>query len=282
MLVTLADLGYPPGDRSLVPLRDQVLEWLLDERRLSVPSGVYTPYLAPIVVIEGRARIHASLEGNALYAFLALGLADERVDRIAARLVETQWQDGGWNCDRVPAARHSSFEESLIPLRGLIWHARERGNRASARAASRAAELFLSRKLFKRLSTGARIASDFTKLHYPCYWHYDVLFALKVLAEGGFLADERCHEALALVRAKRRRDGGFAAEEKFWGDAGSRGRQSLVSWGPTDRTRSNEFVTADVLWVLSQSARVNARDELARPARLRGLLHAAEGSALAR
>ena len=29
-------------------------------------------------MIAGRARIHASLEGNALYAFLALGLADQR------------------------------------------------------------------------------------------------------------------------------------------------------------------------------------------------------------
>jgi len=75
-------------------------------------------YLAPILMIAGRARIHASLEGNALDAVLALGLADQRVDAPAARLVESQWADGGWNCDRAPSASHSSLE-TLLPLRGL-------------------------------------------------------------------------------------------------------------------------------------------------------------------
>jgi hypothetical protein len=259
VLVTLADLGYPPGDRALLPLREQVLEWLLDERRYSPKRRpAYEPYLAPILTIASRPRIHASLEGNALYALLALGIADGRVDRLAERLVELQWDDGGWNCDRTPSASHSSFEESLIPLRGLAWHARERKSSRSARAARKAAELFLERMLFKRLSTGTRIAPDFTKLHYPCYWHYDVLFALKVLGEGGFLADPRCSEALALVEAKRRPDGGFAAEAGFWGGPRSKSRQSLVAWGPVGSTRSNEFVTADAVLVLAQARQLLA------------------------
>ena len=115
---------------------------------------------------------------------------------------ETQWEDGGWNCDRAPSVSHSSFEETLLPLRGLIRHAHERSGRASASAARRAAELLLERRLFKRRSTGRMIARDFIELHYPCYWHYDVLFALKVLAEGRFIHDERCDEAVALVRSK--------------------------------------------------------------------------------
>ena len=100
-------------------------------------------------------------------------------------------------------------EETLLPLRGLIRHARERSGRASASAARRAAELLLERRLFKRRSTGRLIARDFIELHYPCYWHYDVLFALKVLVEGRFIHDERCDEAVALVRSKERADGGF-------------------------------------------------------------------------
>ena len=50
------------------PLRDQVLEWLLDEPRRRAADDVY---LTPILMIAGRARIHASLEGNALYSVLA-------------------------------------------------------------------------------------------------------------------------------------------------------------------------------------------------------------------
>ena len=205
--------------------------------------------------IAGRARIHASLEGNALYSLLVLGLADRRVDALARRLVELQWEDGGWNCDRTPSASHSSFEETLIPLRGLIWHARKRGDHASAEAAHRAADVILERRLFRRRSTGAVIARNFVELHYPCYWHYDVLFALKVLAEGSFLADARCDEAISLLRAKRRKDGGFPADAKFWSTMSSKSQRSRVSWGPTGK-RSNEFVTADALWMLEQVRRV--------------------------
>jgi hypothetical protein len=258
VLATLADLGYPSGDRSLVPLRDQVLEWLLDERRVSPHRATREAYLAPISTVSGRPRIHASLEGNALYAILALGIADARVDALAERLVELQWEDGGWNCDRAPSASCSSFEETLIPLRGLIWHARERKSRASASAAKRAAEVFLKRSLFKRLSTGKLIERDFVELHYPCYWHYDVLFALKVLAEGGFIGDARCDDALSLLRSRRRPDGGFSADAKFWTAGRGKGHRSLASWGPVGKTRSNEFVTADALLVLEQARRAKA------------------------
>jgi len=165
VLATLADLGYPRGVRSLFPMRDQVLDWLLDPRRLSRTWTKYEPYLAPIRTVAGRIRIHASLEGNALYAILALGLGHERCDLLADRLVETQWADGGWNCDRAPSASHSSFEETLLPLRGLIRHAHEQSSRASAKAARRAAELLLERRLFKRRSTGRLIARDFIELH---------------------------------------------------------------------------------------------------------------------
>lgn len=256
VLVTLADLGYPPGDGSLAPLRDQVLEWLLDERRLRPRRATDEAYLAPIVTIAGRPRIHASLEGNALYALFALGLADDRrVDVLAERLVELQWKDGGWNCDRSPSASCSSFEETLIPLRGLVWHARARKSRASAGSARKAAELFLERRLFKRKSNQRIIARDFVELHYPCYWHYDVLFALKVLGEGGFIGDRRCDEALALLRSRRRADGGFAADAKYWAGRSSKSLRSLVSWGPVGKTRSNEFVTADALVVLEAAKR---------------------------
>ncbi len=256
VLATLADLGYPRGDRSLAPLREQVLEWLLDPRRLSVKRK-YEPYLGPIRTIAGRVRIHASLEGNALYALCALGLSDSRCDELARRLVETQWPDGGWNCDRASAASHSSFEETLIPLRGLIWHARERRRHASITAARRAAELLLERKLYRRKSTGRIIARDFVQLHYPCYWHYDILFALKVLAEGGFIRDRRCDDAIALIRSKQRRDGSFAADERFWAGRTSTSRRSLVQWGQTG-DRANEFVTADAVWVLAHASRRNA------------------------
>jgi hypothetical protein len=114
--------------------------------------------------------LHASIDGNAVWALLRLGLADERIERLVARLVSAQWPDGGWNCDRRASGQVSSFTESLIPLRALALHAIGTGNGDSRAAADRAAELFLARRLFRRLRDGRVIRPAFVQLHFPCYW----------------------------------------------------------------------------------------------------------------
>lgn len=244
-LAALADVGYPPGDESLRPLVEQVLHWLLGHQ-----------HRAGIRAIEGRTRRCASQEGNALFAALSLGLADERHDRLAADLLGWQWPDGGWNCDRNPPADTSSFMESLIPLRALALHGRVTNNAESHRAAERAAEVFLSRHLFKRRSDGAVIDPHFLRLHYPSYWHYDILCGLKVMAKAGFIDDQRCAAALDQLEAKRLPDGGFPAEERYYrvSDTPASGR-SPTDWGATSARRMNPFVTVDALFVLRAAGR---------------------------
>jgi hypothetical protein len=57
VLSCLADLAYPAGDADLVPLREQVCEWLFSPRHLqSIRARL----------VGGRVRWHASMEGNAL------------------------------------------------------------------------------------------------------------------------------------------------------------------------------------------------------------------------
>ena len=90
------------------------------------------------------------------------------------------------------------------------------GDTRSATAVSAAAEVFLQRKLFKRRSDDAIIRAEFTTLHYPCYWHYDILFALHVLKEAGCISDERCSDALDLLEAKQLPQGGWPAEATYW------------------------------------------------------------------
>jgi hypothetical protein len=210
-----------------------------------------------IRVIMGRVRRCASQEGNALYALLALGLADERVDELAGRLCKWQWPDGGWNCDKRPAASHSSFMESLIPLRALALHARVTGSPQSQQAAERAADIFLKRQLFKGQHDGRVIDYHFLRLHYPCYWHYDILFALKVLAEAGFVIDPRCRAALDLLEGKRLPDGGFPAEERYYRTTGKRAAgYSLVDWGGVSQRCMNPWVTVDALFVLRAAGRL--------------------------
>src|SRR6266705_763670 len=76
-----------------------------DSRRRSIKQ--YT--------IAGRVRMCASMEGNAIFALLKLGEADERIDRLAQRLLDWQWPDGGWNCDKNRQAHVSSFTETILP-----------------------------------------------------------------------------------------------------------------------------------------------------------------------
>jgi hypothetical protein len=245
VLATLADIGYPAGDKSLIPLREQVFSWLF--------SGQHQEFTK---TINGLTRRCASQEGNALYSLLTLGLADERTEELANRLVKWQWPDGGWNCDRDPQASNSSFWESLIPLRALSLHARLTGNRKSKEAAKRTSEVFLKRHLFKRQKDNQVMNDDFLKLHYPCYWRYDILFGLKVMAEAGFIKDKRCQDALDILESKSLPDGGFPAEGKYYVVSKTAAtHRSLVDWGGTNRKRMNEFVTADALFVLKKAGR---------------------------
>jgi hypothetical protein len=243
VLTTLADLGYPPADATLVPLRDQVLEW--------IASQEYETRLIRRRK-KGPVRIHGSVDGNAIFALLTLKLADPRLDILIGHLLDYQWPDGGWNCDIDAKGATSSFDETLIPFRALALHARLTGNSDSRKAAEKAAEVFLSRRLCWRRSDGSVINRNYIKLHYPCYWHYELLFSLKVMSEAGFISDARCKDALDLLESKRLPDGGFPAEQVYYHVTSKIVRigRSLVNWGGVSCRHLNEWVTADALAVL--------------------------------
>jgi len=164
-LVSLVELGVPPREERACMAAEQVLGWLARPERLH-----------EVPVIDGLARRCASQEGNAVAVCCRLGLAgDERVALLAASLIGWQWPDGGWNCDLRASGRRSSFHESLAPAWGLHEYARATGDRTAQEAASRAAELFLSHRMFRSVSTGRPISREWLLPHYPPYWHYYIL-----------------------------------------------------------------------------------------------------------
>jgi hypothetical protein len=250
VLSILADLGYPAGDESLRPLMEYTFDtWLSREHETR-----------HVRVIDGRVRRCASQEGYAAWSSLRLGFADSRTDELVGRLLKWQWPDGGWNCDKHPEADSSSFMETLIPLRALALYAKISGDAEVKAAAGRAAEVFLSRQLFKRLRDGQVMDPHFVRLHYPLYWHYDILFGLKVMAEAAWLGDPRCQAALEVLESKRLPDGGFPAEETYARPTRPQlSGYSPVSWGGTSRKTSNPFVTIDALSVLRIAGRLPAQ-----------------------
>jgi hypothetical protein len=259
---SLADLGYPKGDGSLRPIRDRLVElWLgpayYRDFEAKTKAAAYSQRGVPLM--RGRHRRCASQQGNALYSLTVLGLVDGHAESFVERLLHWQWPDGGWNCDRDPSADTSSFMETMLPMIGLAVHAGANKSSAAAKAAQRAAEVFLRRGLFKRVSDGKVINPDFVALHYPLYWHYDVLGGLKAMALIGRINDPRCTAALDLLEEKRLPDGGLPAEKRYYKVSPRRfaSNSDYVNWDGTSKTKMNEWITVDALGVLRAAGRID-------------------------
>lgn len=236
-LVSLVELGIPAQEPRAVAAAETVLAWL---------TG--TSHRANIPTVAGRVRRCASQEGNALAVCARLGLAgDPRVELLARSLVEWQWPDGGWNCDRKPEAQRSSFHESLAPMWGLHEYAAATGAVWAREAAERAAELFLSHRIFRSLRTGEVIEPGWLDLNYPPFWHYDAAQALLVLSRMGLHRDPRAAEAREMLAAHRRSDGMWSARRTWWRPPGAKGSNvEVVDWGD----HASEMVTLNALRVL--------------------------------
>lgn len=243
-LVSLVELGLPAGDSRGCAAANQVLRWLGGDA-----------HRRRIRCINGLTRRCASQEGNALAVCSRLGLAeDSRVRRLARFLMDWQWPDGGWNCDKREEAHHSSFYESLAPLWGLAEYHRATGDEGAVETAGRAAEFFLRHRLFRSERTGDVINPEWLRFHYPLYWHYDILQALRILALLGKLDDHRVQEALDMVEARRLPDGRWQPEGCYWHPPGKRrSNVEVVDWG---RYGPNEIITLNALRVLKSACRL--------------------------
>jgi hypothetical protein len=241
-LVSLVELGVPAKEPRCLAAAETVLAWLTgDGHRRGIPT------------IDGLVRRCASQEGNALAVCCRLGLADDpRVRLLAESLIEWQWSDGGWNCDRNASGYRSSFHESLPPMWGLHEYAVATGDQAAREASRRTAELFLEHRLFRRLSDGAPIHPSFVTLHHPPFWHYDVLQALVVLERMGLAGDPRTADGLELLQDRRLGDGRWRPGARWWRPPGGSGSNvEVVDWG----SGPNEMLTLNALRVLRAAGR---------------------------
>lgn len=252
-LTCLALIDYPPGDEVLRPLVRRVYDWLFSERFLQPPLTAIYPGQ------EHRVRHCASMDGNAIWYSVRLGLEDERTRAAVDRLISWQWPDGGWNCDKRHTTTSSSFQESLIPARGLWAYGHAHGHQPALDAARKVADLVLARRLLWHRRDGTLIVPDWggrpDRIHYPIQF-YDVLFALQVMSELGRIGDPRCGDALALLESKRLDDGGFPLEEPNAATADQvASRHSYAAWGPSGQQRGNALVTLAALGVLPDTQR---------------------------
>lgn len=108
--------------------------------------------------------------------------------------------------------------------------------------------------MFRSDKTGKVINPEWLKLHYPLYWHYDILQALVILSRMGRIRDPRAEEALEIVESKRGQDGTWRAEGYYWQIRGKRtSNVEVVDWGWTGQ---NEMITLNALRVLNAAGRM--------------------------
>jgi hypothetical protein len=240
-LVSLVELAVPAREPHALAALESVLSWLTGDAHR---RGIKT--------VHGLTRRCASQEGNALAVASRLDrVGDPRVELLARSLVEWQWPDGGWNCDVDARGYRSSFHESLPPMWGLVEYGRAAGADWALQAADRTAELFLEHRIFRRLGTGEVIDRRWLSLHYPPYWHYDVLAALLLLGRAGKAADSRTADAVEHLRQRQHADGRWSPGGYWWSAPGTtHGPPDVVDWG---RSAPNEMITLNALRAL-QSA----------------------------
>jgi hypothetical protein len=216
-LASLVDLGVDPRRPGISDAAEQSLAWLSSPSRL---SRIHKR------VIEGRVRRCASQDGLGLYLCLRVGMrGDGRLERLAESLVETQWPDGGWNCDVRPAAAHSSVNETWGPILGLHEYGADEGS-------ARGIEFILAHRVVFSHTTGEPMHPRIVDLHYPPYWHYDLLVGLRTLLLAGALDDSRAIDALDMLESKRQPDGSWRVEGRWWKRPGSKGSNvEVVDWG---------------------------------------------------
>ncbi|NEN05017.1 hypothetical protein G3T36_03950 [Diaminobutyricibacter tongyongensis] len=258
VLLALSELGYPPADPLLGPLRDAVLDqWLAERyRREKDVDGVQPgEHETAVPRIRGRARRCASQQAGALLSITRLKFDDGRGPQLVELLRRWQWPDGGWNCDRTPTTVMSSVNETLLPIRALAAYGTASGDSAATEMAQRACDVLLDRHVAFRRSNGAPLTKDVMQLHYPLYWHYDVLGGLVGLAEAGMIGDARCARALDVLESRRLPDRGWPADATYGPKAETGYNVDAVDWGPIGNRTANPWVTINALYVLRAAGR---------------------------
>lgn len=188
---TLRDLGADPAADPVRSALARVRE------RVRWDKGDEPPYFDG----ETEPCVNGTVLASAAY-FGAGG------DAVVETLLGGHLADGGWNCWAEDADAPSSFHSTICVLEGLLAWEQAGGSSAAAREARLAGEEYLlARGLLRRRSTGEPIDPRFSMPAFPTRWYYDVLRALEYFRRARPERDERCTEAVDVLRGLRRPDG---------------------------------------------------------------------------
>ncbi len=215
--------------------------------------------------IGGRGKMEEEpcLTGNMLRTLLVFGHGDDpRVKKALNWLPEFQFEDGGWNCD-YPSydPTHSSFMSTIEPLWAYSEIPRSKWTRGMKDSIERAAEFLLVHRLYKshhdwrpvefrgmtKVFGGGLIA----KFHFPMYYYYDALHALRVMTKLGYQDDERISDAVHLMLSKKTSDGRWLLDGDWVRERKDRIRKTTVKL--EELNEPSKWVTLNCYRVLAKT-----------------------------
>jgi len=215
-LMLLAELGVPRTNPSIMRGAEYFLR-VMDGQDRSWPPPKYSEE-----DLRGwRLVWEPCVTGNMARTLAEFGFeSDPRVREMFEWLVKNQRDDGGWNCETEDsregeAVHHSSFMSTIEPLWAFSSLERQKWPRGGREAVERGVEFLLMHRLFKSDKSGKVIRPEWTQLHFPLFYFYDILHGLRVVTALGFGGDGRTKDARDLLLSKRLPDGTWPMEATY-------------------------------------------------------------------
>ncbi len=213
-LILLAEFGVP-GDHPQIRKGCEYYLKTMDAQDRSWPTPDY-----PEGDIRGQSCVwEPCVTGNMARTLVEFGYQeDPRVIEMFEWLVRTQFKDGGWNCDeadRSKEVKHGSFMSTIEPLWAFAAMAPSRWPKGGREAVARGCEFLLMHRLYKSDNTFQTINEEWTRLHFPLFYLYDILHGLRVLTSLDSAHDKRTFDARELLKSKHTSDGTWPLEATY-------------------------------------------------------------------
>lgn len=231
-LLELKGMGLPPAN----PLARDTVARILREN-IGHDGGLNPGKTVP--------QSDACVNGMALGYCAYFGAEPTLLTSIVDFLLSQQLPDGGFNCRlNRGGARHSSVHTSIAVIEGVTaYHRCGYDYRVEELMTARAAaiEFILRHGLYRSERTGLPMNPEFTRLHHPARWHYDILRGLHALADAAVPFDPRMRDALEILAQRRLQDGRWTA---------NRGYPGATHLPPTPAGRPDRWITLAAVVVL--------------------------------
>ena len=206
-LLELRDLGLAPTHPDC---RESVSIVLRDHR--NDDGGLHPNRSSPSdACVNGMALNYASY----------FGAGEDELGSMVDFLLGGLLPDGGFNCrSRREEVQHSSLHTTLSVVEGITsYHRAGHTYRTDELLAAQEAsvEFLLRHRLFRSERTGRVIRPEFTRLHHPTRWYYDILRCLDWMADAGISADPRMDDALDVLTNRRGPDDRWPVNRSYPG-----------------------------------------------------------------